>query len=145
MAALGSITAYPVSGAAARAVRLPMLLLTWLFAATAVAAPLAPAVQTEIDALLERLETSGCELNRNGTWYPASEAKPHLQRKLRYLEDRGMVQTAEQFIELAASGSSMSGQPYLVSCGTGAPVRSGTWLLSQLQSMRAAGQAKSAP
>jgi hypothetical protein len=39
----------------------------------------------------------------------------------------------------------MSGQPYLVRCGTGAPVRSGTWLLSQLQSMRAAGQAKSAP
>jgi hypothetical protein len=120
------------------------LLLPWLLASAAIGAPLAPAVQTEIDALLERLETSGCEFNRDGTWYPGPEAKPHLQRKLRYLEDRGMVQTAEQFIERAASGSSMSGQPYLVRCGTGAPVQSGAWLRSQLQTMRSAPRAGSA-
>jgi hypothetical protein len=125
-------------------VRLRTLLLPWLLASAAIGAPLAPAVQTEIDALLERLETSGCEFNRNGTWYPTPEAKPHLQRKLRYLEDRGMVQTTEQFIERAASGSSVSGQPYLVRCGTGAPVQSGAWLRSQLQAMRSAPRASSA-
>jgi hypothetical protein len=125
-------------------VRLLTLLLPWLLASAAIGAPLAPAVQAEIDALLERLETSGCEFNRNGTWYPAPEVKPHLQRKLRYLEDRGLVQTTEQFIERAASGSSMSGQPYLVRCGTGAPVQSGSWLRSQLQTMRVAPRASSA-
>jgi Family of unknown function (DUF5329) len=100
-------------------VRLLTLLLPWLLASAAIGAPLATAVRTETDALLERLETSGCEFNRNGTWYPAPEAKPHLQRKLGYLEDRSMVQTTEQFIERAASGSSMSGQPYFIRCGTG--------------------------
>jgi hypothetical protein len=66
-------------------------------------------------------------------------------RKLKYLEDRGMVQSAEQFIERAASRSSTTGQPYLVQCRSGAPVQSGTWLLSELQAMRASGRARSAP
>jgi hypothetical protein len=134
----------PLAGSARLAAGLPMFVLTCLLVSAAIGAPLAPAVQTEIDALLERLEASGCEFNRNGTWYPAPEVKPHLQRKLRYLEDRGMVQTTEQFIERAASGSSMSGQPYLVRCGTGAPVQSGSWLRSQLQTMRVAPRASSA-
>jgi hypothetical protein len=107
------------AGAVQIVVRPLMLLLPWLLASAAIGAPLAPAVRTEINALLERLETSGCEFNRDGTWYPAPEAKPHLRRKLGYLEDRGMAQTTEQFTEWAASGSSMSGQPYFIRCGTG--------------------------
>ncbi len=145
MAAVGSIGAYRVADAAALAGRLPMLLLAWLLATAAIAAPLVPAVQTEIDGLLGRLETSGCEFNRNGTWYAAPEVKPHLLRKLKYLEDRDLVQTTEQFIELAASGSSMSGQPYLVRCGGAASIPSGQWLRSQLQDMRSAMRAKNPP
>ena len=122
-----------------------LFLLTCGFVAASIAAPLPPAARTEIDALLSRLETSGCEFNRNGTWYPAGEARGHLLRKLKYLEDRGQVSSAEQFIERAASGSSMSGDPYLVRCGNGAPVQSATWLRSQLQTLRAAGPARSAP
>jgi hypothetical protein len=94
---------------------------------------------------MSRLEASACEFNRNGTWYTATDAKSHLLSKLKYLEDRGAVQTTEQFIELAASSSSMSGQPYLVRCGSGAPVQSGPWLLSQMQVLRSAGRAKVAP
>jgi hypothetical protein len=109
------------------------------------AAPLAHRVQAEIDGLLSRLVTSGCEFNRNGTWYSAVEAKSHLQRKLKYLEDRGLVDSAEQFIERAASGSSMSGKPYLVRCGDAAPVTSGAWLRSQLQALRTAAPAQRAP
>ena len=56
-----------------------------------------------------------------------------------------MVQTTEQFIERAASRSSMSGEPYLVKCGNGAPVQSGQWLGFQLQDARAAGSATNAP
>ncbi len=91
--------------------RLLLALLTGLLATAAIAAPLASAVKTEIDSLLGRLEASGCEFNRNGTWYSAAEAKSHLLGKLKYLEERGLVQTTEQFIERAASGSSISGQP----------------------------------
>ena len=93
---------------------------------------------------MSRLGTSGCEFNRNGTWYPAPEAKSHLLGKLKYLEDRGAVQSADQFIDLAASSSSMSGEAYLVRCGNEAPVRSGTWLRARLQEMRSAGGAKGA-
>jgi hypothetical protein len=125
--------------------RLLLLLLTVTFATASNAASLSPDARAEIDALLSGLEAPSCTFNRNGTWYPATEAKSHLLRKLKYLEDRGMVQSAEQFIERAASSSSTSGQPYLVKCGSGAPVQSGKWLRSQLQVLRASGQAKSAP
>ena len=125
--------------------QLLLLVVTVIFAAAGNAASLSPAARTEIDALLSGLEASSCTFNRNGTWYPATEAKSHLLSKLKYLEDRGMVQSAEQFIERAASSSSTSGQPYLVKCGSGAPVQSGTWLRSQLQVVRASGRAKSAP
>jgi len=125
--------------------RLGLPLLGLVFAAAAAAQPLAPAARSEIDGLLSRLETSGCEFNRNGSWYTGAEAKAHLLGKQKYLEDKGMVQTTEQFIERAASGSSLSGQAYLVRCAGAAPVPSGKWLFAQLQAMRSgAGRAKSA-
>ncbi len=95
--------------------------------------------------MLGRLVASGCEFNRNGNWYTAAEAKSHLSQKLKYFEDRGMVQTTEQFIEMAASGSSMSGQPYLVRCGNSAPVQSGQWLRTELKDLRSATRPKSMP
>jgi hypothetical protein len=122
-----------------------LFLLTCICAAAGNAASLSPVAKAEIDGLLSGLEASSCTFNRNGTWYPAAEAKAHLLRKLKYLEDRGAVQSAEQFIELAASSSSTTGQPYLVKCGSGAPVQSGTWLQSQLQLMRSSGRARRAP
>ena len=87
---------------------------------------------------MNRLESSGCEVDRNGTRYPAADARSHLMTKLKYLEDRGAVQTAEEFIERAASKSSVSGQPYLIRCGNLPPVESSVWLSTQLQAMRAA-------
>jgi hypothetical protein len=95
--------------------------------------------------LLFRLEASGCEFNRNGTWHTATDAKSHLLRKLQYLEDSGAVQTTDQFIELAASRSSTTGQPYLVKCADGASVESSAWLRSQLQFLRSPGQARRVP
>jgi len=132
------VAAHSTPASPERLRRLRLLLLAGVVSAAAAAAPLAPAARAEVDALLSRLEASGCDFNRNGTWHKAAEVKPHLLRKLKYLEDRGAVQTTEQFIELAASGSSMSGEPYLVKCGSAAAVRSATWLSSQLQAMRAA-------
>jgi hypothetical protein len=122
-----------------------LLLSSCLFVAAAASAPLAPEARAEIDGLLSRLEASGCEFNRNGSWYTGAQAKAHLLGKLKYFEDRGAVQTTERFVELAASISSMSGQPYLVRCGKGAPVKSSTWLLSQLQAMREAAGTRKSP
>ena len=125
--------------------RLLLVLLIVVFAAVGAAAPLSPAARAEIDALLSRLEASSCTFNRNGTWYPAAEAKSHLLRKLKYLEDRGAVRSTEQFIELAGASSSTTGKPYLVKCGSGAAVESCAWLQSQLQIIRSSGRAGSAP
>jgi hypothetical protein len=100
------------------------------------AAALAGAVRAEIDTLLNRLQASGCQFNRNGTLYTGSEAKDHLSRKLEYIEGKASVGSTEQFIDLAASRSSSSGRAYLVKCGSEAPVESKLWLGNQLSSIR---------
>jgi len=117
----------------------------FLAAVAAAAAPLPPVARAEIDGLMSRLDASHCEINRNGTWYPAADARAHLMTKLKYLEDRGAVETAEQFIERAASKSSVSGRPYLIRCGEVPPVESGVWLSVQLQAMRSAARTGRAP
>ena len=118
--------------------RILTTLLACAIVAGAAAAPLSPAARAEIDVLMSKLEASGCEFNRNGNWYSGAEARLHLLRKLKYFEDKGLVQSTEQFIELAASSSSVTGKPYLVRCGDGVPVQTRNWLLSQLQIMRTA-------
>lgn len=107
-------------------------------AMTANAAPLPPAARAEVDALMTRLQSSGCEFNRNGSWYSGAEAKAHLLKKLDYLEGKDMVATAEQFIDKGASSSSTSGKAYLVRCAGKAPVESGQWLKAELQLVRGA-------
>lgn len=99
------------------------------------AAP-SPATQREISGLMQALETSGCRFQRNGTWYDAVAARGHLQRKYDYLLKRDMVDSSEQFIDRAASRSSMSGKAYKVSC-SGAPEQdASTWFLQQLRRLR---------
>jgi hypothetical protein len=100
---------------------------------------LPPAAHAEVLTLLSRLEASGCQFNRNGSWYSGAEAKAHLGRKLDYLEGKGALQSAEQFIELAASTSSSSGKPYQVKCGADEATPSAGWLRGQLKQMRGAG------
>lgn len=115
----------------------PLGLSLALFAAAVQAAPVAPAVRAEIDALFQQLQTSGCEFNRNGSWHSATEAQAHLLKKLDYLEGKDAVKTTEQFIERGASTSSLSGKPYLVRCGARPPVDSATWLVAELKVIRA--------
>lgn len=108
-----------------------LLVATPLWAETAT-----PSAHVEINSLLERLENSSCQFNRNDTWYTASEAKAHLLDKLEHVEKRVALKSTEQFIDLAASKSSMSGKPYQVRCGNDAPVESKIWLTEELKSMR---------
>jgi Family of unknown function (DUF5329) len=109
----------------------------------ATAAPLPAAARAEVDALLDRLQTSGCEFNRNGSWHAGADARGHLLKKLDYLEGKDLVKTTEQFIERGASASSLSGKPYLVRCAGQAPVESARWLTAELQQLRTARAAPS--
>ncbi len=117
---------------------LPSLLLALgLGLGAAHAAPTAPAVRTEILSLLQRLQDSGCEFNRNGSWYSGAEARAHLLKKLDYLESHdASLKRSEDFIQQAASTSSTSGKPYLVRCAAIVPVESKTWLTQELVKLR---------
>jgi hypothetical protein len=97
----------------------------------------------EIEHLLDYVAQPGCQFNRNGSWYQGAEARDHLRQKYEYLDKRKMVPDAESFIQRAASESSMSGKPYQVRCGAGAPTPSGPWLREELKRYRAVNQAKS--
>lgn len=97
-----------------------------------------PTAKAEIAHLFSRLEASGCEFNRNGTWYKPQDASVHLKKKYQYLLDKGMVTSAESFIEKAATESSASGKPYQVRCGGGAPADSAVWFKAELTRHRSA-------
>jgi hypothetical protein len=90
----------------------------------------------EIEQLFVALNQSNCQFYRNGSWHEAAEAGAHLRRKYEYLLKRGLVSSAETFIDRAASKSSMSGKPYLVKCGNDAPVESKQWFIGKLRELR---------
>lgn len=115
-----------------------------LFGAAARADGAPPVAQGEINHLFAYLKASGCQFGRNGSWYSPQEAVDHLNDKYQYLIHHDMVNTAEDFIKYAATGSSWSGKPYLVKCGTDAPVETGGWFRAELQKYRKAGAAAAA-
>ena len=91
---------------------------------------------TEIEQLLARLGASGCRFQRNGSWYTAHDARAHLENKYRYLLDKQLIGSAEDFVLLGATKSSMSGKPYLVQCRGQEPMSSATWMATQRLEMR---------
>jgi hypothetical protein len=91
--------------------------------------------QQEVDGLLRFVESSGCNFIRNGSEHSPKDARAHLQKKLDYLNDKGLVDSAEDFIARAATESSFSGTPYQVSCG-GQKQGSADWLKAELQRLR---------
>jgi Family of unknown function (DUF5329) len=97
-----------------------------------------PAIaQTEITYLLGFIASSACEFFRNGSWYDGKKAAAHLRDKYEILATGDRIQTAEDFIELAATKSSLSGQPYQVRCSGERAVTSNQWLHDMLARYRA--------
>jgi hypothetical protein len=110
-----------------------LILAASLPAAAATAAP----PEAEIEALLDFVESSGCDFVRNGSAHGAVEGRRHLERKLAYLRERGKADTAEDFIEQAATQSSTTGRAYAVHCPGRAEQPSGAWLREELLRLRA--------
>ena len=107
-----------------------------LSASQAFAEQPAPQTQREVAQLLDFVGNSGCQFQRNGSWYEPAKARAHLQDKYDYLTRRGLVPDTEAFIERAASKSSISGQPYQVRCGSGPVMTSSAWLSNELKHLR---------
>jgi hypothetical protein len=102
-----------------------------------------PAAETEINHLLGLMENSGCEFFRNGTWYDAQRAAAHLRSKYTALAVNAQIETAEDFIDKAASNSSMSGQAYLIRCGGAVPMTTRQWFSAALARYRGASGVRS--
>ena len=112
------------------------ILLLGLFAAPVVRAEPPMSVQIEVSFLLGYVEGSGCEFYRNGTWHDSRSAQVHIRDKYKYLVARNLLNTTEDFIEMAATESSFSGKPYEVKCKGGAAMTSKQWLRDELARVR---------
>jgi hypothetical protein len=95
-----------------------------------------PVAVAEIDYLLEYLGQSGCDFYRNGAWYDSGTAKAHLRYKYDALVKHDQIGTADDFIDKAATKSSLSGFAYKVRCAGGPELASSQWLLDALAKYR---------
>jgi hypothetical protein len=92
-------------------------------------------VQLEVNALLSYVEDSGCQFYRNGIWSEAKTAQTHLRNKYNYLVGRNLINATGDFIDLAATESSLTGLAYKVKCH-GETMTSNQWLRDELSRLR---------
>ena len=109
--------------------RLPLLALA---AAFSVHAAPAPKVAQDVDHLLGYIARSGCSFYRNGTWADATIAEAHVRTKFDYLARQDEIASVTDFIEKAASKSSITGMAYQVKCPGASPVLARDWLGEEL-------------
>jgi hypothetical protein len=90
-----------------------------------------------IQHLIDRVSGSGLTFIRNASEYTPLEAAEHMNRKYQHFRDR--IETPEDFIELCATRSLLSGKPYLVIAGQGKQVRTSDWLRAELAAYQVQG------
>jgi hypothetical protein len=115
----------------------PVLIIAAMLYSTAALAEGALHAESEaaIEFLLARVASSDLEFVRNGKTHSPAEAVKHMRRKYEYYEDR--IDTAEDFITLAATRSMISGKQYTIRSHSGVQPAA-AWLKSVLAEYRAA-------
>jgi hypothetical protein len=93
-----------------------------------------PELNQTIEHLLNFVSSSECYFIRNGKSYDGEDAAEHIRKKYEYFKEE--IDTPEKFIELAATKSTSSGEPYFVKCGEEAEILSSTWLTTELLNYR---------
>jgi hypothetical protein len=91
-------------------------------------------LEDEIEHLLNHVEDSECIFIRNGKEHGPAEAVEHILRKYEYFKDD--IHTAEDFIDLCATKSTVSSEYYYIRCGIQEPVRTRDWLMEELGRFR---------
>lgn len=97
------------------------------------AANMTEASKQEITHLLDYIGNSECSFIRNGTTHSGARAREHIQRKYTYINNR--IDTTEQFIQHAATQSSITKSKYLVRCND-VTTGTGSWLEQELKEYR---------
>ena len=114
-----------------------MLALCALLPSTADAESPSMTLVQQIEHLIDFIRDSPCAFIRNGTEYDGSTAADHVRQKYAYYRDRDRIRSVEDFIDLAATKSALSGKPYQIRC-PGQPVApAADWLRAELQAYRA--------
>ncbi len=114
-----------------------LTLILIFFCALTLAEDINDETKNEVSHLLDYLKSSNCKFYRNGSWYDPAEAVNHINKKYQYLLKKDLIVSTENFIERAASKSSISGEPYLVKCGIAKPIESANWFRAELVRFRA--------
>ena len=118
------------------------ILLT-LFAILALCSVVANAQDTverkKIDYLISSVENlQGAKFIRNGSEYNGKEAAKHLRMKL---QNAGVkVLTADDFIQICASKSSISGKPYMIRLSDGKTIKSEEYFREKLMKFNSTGK-----
>jgi hypothetical protein len=86
-----------------------------------------------IEHLLGSVAASDLQFMRNGKAHTGAEAADHMRRKYNHFDDR--IQSADDFIDLAATKSMMSGKKYTVRTADG-DMATADWLRAVLADYR---------
>jgi hypothetical protein len=87
-----------------------------------------------VQHLIAYVAASDLTFIRNSSEYSGKEASEHMQAKYAHFRDK--IKTPEDFIELCASRSLLSGKPYLVVIEKGETIGTREWLTAELQAYR---------
>lgn len=79
-----------------------------------------------INHLFKYIRESNCTFIRNNKEYDVKAAAEHIRKK--YDHFKSEIHTSEDFIELCATKSLISGRPYLVKCRDGVVILCAEWL-----------------
>ena len=88
----------------------------------------------EVDHILTFVRDSSCTFIRNGTDHTSAEAADHIAMKAKHAGVK--VTNGDALIDLVASKSSITGQPYHVRCPGLPEMESGVWLHGELNRFR---------
>ena len=87
-----------------------------------------------VQHLIAHVAQSDLTFIRNDVRYTGKEASEHLQKKYAHFKDK--IKAPEDFIELCASRSLLSGKPYLVINEKGETITASEWLTAELEVYR---------
>ncbi|MDR0251025.1 MAG: DUF5329 domain-containing protein [Burkholderiales bacterium] len=92
--------------------------------------------EEKITALIESVRDTpeGTQFIRNGKAHSVSDAISHLN--LKYSKAKSRIKTAEDFIKHVASGSSVSGEVYLIRYPDGATVTAAAFFTEKLRKLK---------
>ena len=90
--------------------------------------------KAEIDHLLTYIKKTHCQYIRNGDTHNGVAAEKHIRKKYDYFKDE--ISSAEDFIKLSATQSTMTKSKYYIKCEGSPKIESSKWLLTELTRYR---------